>query len=39
MEDRIEGNGVFIWANGARYEGEWMNNKREGEGIWKSSIG
>lgn len=28
-----EGKGVFFCVNGSRYEGEWMNDKKEGKGI------
>ena len=31
--------GIYIWANGAKYEGEWKNNKREGKGKMSSSEG
>ena len=29
---RFHGTGTFRWANGARYEGEWFNGKRHGQG-------
>lgn len=31
-----EGRGTFIWTNGARYEGEWKNDKEHGRGkkVW-----
>mgnify|MGYP000523855194 CR=1 FL=1 len=34
-----DGRGTFTWANGAVYEGEWKNNKREGKGTYKWSNG
>lgn len=27
-----KGSGVFCWPNGARYEGEFLNNERAGQG-------
>ena len=26
------GHGTFIWSNGSKYEGEYVNNVREGRG-------
>ena len=26
--------GNYVWADGSKYEGEWKNNKIEGEGIY-----
>jgi len=34
-----DGEGTFTWANGAVYEGEWKDNKRNGHGIYKWSNG
>ena len=28
-----DGEGTFTWANGAVYEGEWKDNKRNGHGF------
>ena len=35
------GMGVFTWPNGARYEGEYANNVRNGKGLyqmWNGSV-
>lgn len=31
--------GIYTWPNGARYEGDWKNNKREGRGKMFGSDG
>jgi hypothetical protein len=31
------GAGIYIWSNGARYEGNWQNDKMNGEGRLKTS--
>lgn len=31
--DCVDGKGVFEWANGNRYEGEWVGGLREGVGV------
>ncbi len=28
----MQGRGVRVWANGSRYEGEWMNDQASGWG-------
>lgn len=28
------GKGVQIWKDGAKYEGEWINNKAQGRGVF-----
>jgi hypothetical protein len=33
MNDRAQGYGVFIDATGARYEGEWYEDKQHGQGV------
>ena len=30
--DKKHGHGVYTWANGQKYEGEWANGKQNGEG-------
>jgi hypothetical protein len=32
-EDKKNGKGVFMWANGDRYEGEWKDDKPNGRGV------
>ena len=29
----MNGYGVYIWPDGKKYEGEFLNDKRNGEGI------
>jgi hypothetical protein len=33
----MHGQGVFIWPDGRKYEGEYQNNKKNGRGVfsWK----
>jgi len=31
--------GVYKWANGESYDGEWVGGHKEGNGIWKGSHG
>ena len=33
-EGKKHGKGVCIWKNGNRYEGYFVNNKREGHGVF-----
>ena len=37
IDDKREIKGVMIYNNGARYEGEWKDNKKNGKGIFISS--
>jgi hypothetical protein len=30
----MEGSGVFKWPDGRRYEGEYVDDKKEGNGIF-----
>ena len=32
-EDHREGKGVFLWANGDKFEGKWKKDKIEGKGV------
>ncbi len=32
-EGKITGKGTFIWKNGEKYVGEWLNNLRHGHGV------
>ena len=36
-DDKIEGKGCYIRANGDRYDGEWKNDKINGFGISNSN--
>lgn len=31
----MHGQGVLVWKDGKRYEGQFVNDKREGRGIFK----
>ena len=31
----MHGSGVFTWADGRRYEGEYVDDKKEGHGVFK----
>lgn len=33
------GFGTYVWADGAKYTGQWINNKAEGHGRYESSEG
>jgi len=33
------GKGLYIWADGRKYEGNFENNKQHGEGIYTSKGG
>ena len=33
LDDKIDGKGMFVRANGDKYEGEWKDDKIEGKGI------
>lgn len=39
MNGKPHGKGVYTWANGEVYEGEWVNGLKEGQGIWKGIFG
>jgi hypothetical protein len=30
--------GIYLWINGSRYEGEFKEGSRNGNGVWVSSI-
>ena len=31
VKGELNGHGIMIYGNGSRYEGEWLENKREGK--------
>ena len=33
MNDYMEGHGVHYYADGTKYEGDWVNGKMEGFGV------
>jgi hypothetical protein len=33
------GRGVYVWANGSRYEGDWKDGKRMGRGVYVTADG
>ena len=35
VEERRNGKGKYTWADGSYYNGEWVNNKKEGIGEYK----
>ena len=35
----MEGDGVYTWKDGRRYEGEYMRNKKHGKGTYIYSNG
>ena len=39
QKDMYNKKGVYTWKNGAKYEGEWKNNKRHGKGKMINSDG
>lgn len=39
IEGVREGYGMFTFASGAEYRGEYKNNKREGKGVYKDANG
>ena len=30
----MEGSGIYTWPDGKKYEGEYINDKKEGHGIF-----
>jgi hypothetical protein len=30
--DKKQGFGIYIWTDGRKYEGQWLNGKQHGEG-------
>ena len=38
-DDLLEGKGIMIYKNGDKYDGDWVNGKREGKGIMTYSNG
>lgn len=39
MEDEFEGEGVFSWPDGRRYEGAWLKGKMHGTGKYTTEKG
>ena len=37
LDDKREIKGIMMYSNGARYEGQWRNDKKNGKGIFTSS--
>eukprot|EP01048_Picozoa_sp_COSAG05_P016197 COSAG05_NODE_2054_length_3633_cov_4.249010_3_plen_252_part_00 len=37
--DQMEGRGVYTWANGDVYDGQYKNDERHGKGTWTSASG
>ena len=37
--DKKHGFGIYVWADGRRYEGMWENGKQHGEGRYTSADG
>ena len=37
LNEKREKNGIMIFDNGAKYEGQWKNDKKNGKGIFTSS--
>ena len=35
----MNGYGIYVFANGNRYEGQWVDNKKCGHGLWISQLG
>ena len=39
MDDKKEGHGVFIWPDGRKYVGNWMNGHQDGIAHFTSANG
>lgn len=39
MDDRKHGYGVYTWADGRQYAGNWKNGKQHGEGVYRLANG
>ena len=35
----MNGEGLYVFENGARYSGHWLNGKYDGEGVYTNSQG
>ncbi len=36
---KMDGHGLYVWANGARHDGEWKENGRSGHGVYVTANG
>ena len=34
VDDRKSGHGIYLWADGRAYNGEWLNGKQHGTGYY-----
>lgn len=34
VDDRKSGIGIYLWADGRAYHGEWLQGKQHGEGFY-----
>jgi len=39
MKDKKHGNGIYTWADGRKYDGEWQNGRQHGNGKYISKDG
>jgi len=39
MDDKKEGRGVFLWPDGRKYDGMWLNGKQDGLGTYMTANG
>ena len=39
MDNQAHGKGVYNWANGEEYDGEWQNGVKDGYGMWRGIFG
>ncbi len=39
MKNKMEGKGLMLYKSGARYDGDWKQNLRDGSGTHKYSNG
>lgn len=36
LNSKFHGKGIYLWQNGSKYEGDFLNGVREGKGKWES---